>query len=162
MKIAGRSLLILLLVMFCISVVPKSAYAQNDVSYIGELCIEWNPIPMGPPPDPSIIKLGILYYGNGYYVLNGRGGSAASSAMEPVYGTGVFDSSGSVFVATLTSSSVNGYPPVNYFSVMRLVLNFGSEGSLKSELTFMTVDPTKPGSQSNVGTINVGVSICGI
>ena len=45
--------------------------AEAEVTYLGEICIFFNNLRrIGPPPEPptQLMKLGVLYYDNGYFV----------------------------------------------------------------------------------------------
>ncbi len=132
--------------------------AEAEVTYLGEICIYNNMgSAIGRPPDVRM-KLGVLYYGNGHFVLNGYGGSTLSpDTVSPIYGTGVV--AGNTFVATLTSSLVGATN--TSFTVSHLVLTFGTGGDTNNNtLTEMTFDLSQPTAQSKVTTIPIYMMVC--
>ena len=77
----------LLLGMFliCLSLCLSVETTHAEVTYLGEFCAiaSQSPCTMGAPcMGPIVIKLGVLFYGDGHYALNGTSNSS------PVYGTG--------------------------------------------------------------------------
>ena len=147
----SKKMLLMLTLLLCLSFYT-STYAHAEVSYLGEACI-WEATPgvMGMPP-VLLMKLGILNYGSGHFVLNGSG---APGLDEPISGTGMID--GNTFVATLVSSLVNSTN--TSFTVSHLALNFETGGT--STITRMTFDLTQPTAQTKVTPIPIYVTVCG-
>lgn len=131
--------------------------ADAEVTYRGEICIFNNTRALGQPP-VMVMKLGVLSYGDGHFVLNGGGGLESPDSFEPISGTGVLGISGKIFVATLVSSVVG--TANTSFTVRHLVLNLGGTNDVESTVTAMTVDMSQPMAQTSVSTIPVYMLVC--
>ncbi len=133
--------------------------AEAGVTYLGEFCIFSNVYQPGPPEPPiQLMKLGVLYYGDGHFVLNGNVPTA--STPTPVEGTGLIE--GDTFVATLVSSTVNATN--TSFMVSHLALKAATEGSPKiadGMMTKMTFDFTQSVAQSKATTVPIYMVVCG-
>lgn len=94
--------------------------SQAETTYLGEFCFV-DSIILGPPPS-VFMKIGILSYGAGHFVLNG---SMLGNNEEPVSGAGII--SGINFKASLVSSSVDS--TASAFSAINVSLNPASQNS---------------------------------
>ena len=157
MKTIHNKIKLLMLVLFLYLFFYNPPHAQAEVSYLGEVCI-WKTDVLGMPPI-LIWKLGVLYYGDGHFVLNGGISRVSPDVMAPVYGTGELDITGNTFVATLVSSLVDAAN--TFFTVSHLVINLdtggGTGGATATEMTF---DLTQPTAQSKVTTVPIYVTVC--
>ncbi len=162
MKTTNKKKFFLILALFLFLSIYNSACAHAEVSYLGEFCVfESTPGVVGMPPI-LLMKLGVLFYGDGHFVLNGNGSTVSPDIIAPVYGTGVLDINGNTFVATLVDSSVGATN--TSFTVSHLVLNLATDGSPQignGTATGMIFDLTQPTAQSQVITVPIYVTKCG-
>ena len=137
--------------------------AEAEVTYLGEICIFFNNLRrIGPPPEPptQLMKLGVLYYDNGYFVLNGNVGNVPT-ALTPVQGTGLID--GDTFVATLVSSTVNATNTsftASHLALKPSALLPGYPGLWEGTMTEMTFNLTQPTVQGKVTTTLIYMMVC--
>lgn len=154
MKTTKNKKILLILALFLGLFCCNSIYAHAaEVSNLGEFRVYLNDHSFRPPT--LVMAVGILYYGNNHYVLNGVVPGPELNN-EPVQGTGMID--GNTFVATLVCSFVN--TTNTSFTVSHLLLNFPPVDAPNiaigsGTMTMMTLDLTQPTVQSKVTTIPI-------
>ena len=112
-----------------------NANAQAEIEYLGEFCLQTQ-IPGSIAAPPGIfLRVGVVSYGNGHFVLHGTRGSDDT----PAYGTAMI--SGDKIIASISTSVADSN--LSYFSMMHLVIDGTTFSGTATELV-ESQQPTSP------------------
>lgn len=103
-----KRLSIMFMILGIISFCPLNAYADEGVSYLGELCFSLDDGSFAPPV-PG--KLGVLSYGEGHFALHGVVGLMGFS-----HGTAVINDEGDVIISLTATCASSDFPQVASFT----------------------------------------------